>query len=223
MKRMILSALAGLILLTGCVSVNFIPEASLVPKLNHLAVEVHNPMGGGSGVWIGSDMVLTAKHVVLGYDGMRTDLTIKDLQGTTYRAEVIAWDKEAKGFINHDWAILKVKGANRAHYARSDCGDRYVGERVVGFGNAHLSTGLIPYLGYIQKVHYDVSANAGSRNYWSDAILTNMDGAPGVSGGPVFDMDGELIGLMVGAFQDRGAGAFQQITYPVRAIWPLCG
>ncbi len=71
--------------------------------------------------------------------------------------------------------------------------------------------------------HYNPAALIqGMEGYWADAILTTMDGAPGVSGGPVFDMDGELIGLMVGAFQDPKAGSFLQITYPARSIAAIC-
>lgn len=219
--------LAGIVLgvvlgLTGCVSVNWTPESMLVPQLNHLAVTVKHPYGGGSGVWIGEDLVLTAKHVILGYGGVRDDLTVEDLSGRHYKAKVIIYHKEPKGFIQHDWAILRVEKVKRQHWARPDCGARYVGEKVVGFGNGHLYTGLLPYMGLIQKVWFNPSKLKGLEHYWGDAILTTMDGAPGVSGGPVFDMDGDLIGMMVGAFQDQGAGTYQQMTYPVRHIEMLC-
>ena len=84
-------------------------------------------------------------------------------------------------------------------------------------------TGLLPYFGRVQAPRYDPSGvQEGMKYYWKDAILTSMEGAPGVSGGPVFNSSGKLIGMMVGAFQDRTAGKFLQITYPVRVIEVFC-
>jgi S1-C subfamily serine protease len=216
-------ALGVALLMTGaCVSFNWVPESMLVSQLAPLSVTVHHRLGGGSGVWIGEDLVLTAKHVVLSYDGWREDIHVVDLSGYSYPAKVIVFEKEPQSFIQHDWVILRVEGAERQNWARPDCGSRYVGEKVIGFGNGHLYTGLLPYMGVIQTVKYNPSALPNMKTYWGDAILTTLDGAPGVSGGPVFDMEGDLIGMMVGAFQDRRAGSFQQITYPVRHIEIMC-
>ena len=140
---------------------------------------------------------MTAKHVLKSGNGFRKGITVTDLQGKTYVAKVAAYETENPSFILYDWVILRVEGVERKTWARPDCGDRYVGEKVIGIGNGQLYTGLLPYLGRIQTVNFDPSSLPGMESYWGDAILTNMSGAPGVSGGPVFDMDGELIGMMV--------------------------
>lgn len=216
--------LGSLLLLAGCVSTPI--ENEVVPLVQPLAVTVTTDRGSGSGVWISDRHILTAKHVVKGWDSFEKHVWVESHDGQELRpATLIAWEQEGEGMINYDWAILEIDDPDfrAAAWAQVECADPLIGERVVGIGNAHGYTGLLPYLGYVQWVHYDPSGLVqGMEGYWKDAILTNMGGAPGVSGGPVFNMAGRLIGMMVGAFDDQRSGTFLQITYPVRAIGALC-
>lgn len=229
MKKALLSAFAGLVfLLTSCVSVNFVPESQIVPRVLPLAVTVETRVGMGSGVWIADNLVLTAKHVILTPYGdtprpALNPVKVRDYAGTVHLAEVVL--QGAGDEVQHDWAILRITSeqATVPRYARADCGRRYVGERVVGVGNALSFTGLLPYLGDVQVPAINLAQEWGLDSRWEHAILTNMDGAPGVSGGPVFDMDGDLIGLMVGNISTQFGGTFQSITYPVEFIPVLCG
>lgn len=214
--------------LSACIKINFVPESSVVRQVTPLAVKVETQVNTGSGVWIASDLVLTAKHVVMSpflTDTLMSDFKVKDIEGTTHKAEV-ALVGEGVG-VGHDWAILRITSpfVYEHAWATPDCSPRYVGERVVGIGNAFGYTGLLPYLGDVQVPDFNLRKNwsNNSSDWWIHAMLTNMDGAAGVSGGGVFDMDGDLVGIMVGSIAGQHGGSFQQITYPIQYVSVLCG
>lgn len=221
--KMILAAVA-VTLVTACSSLGITPDHQIISRVKPHTVTVRHAFGLGSGVWVGEDLVMTAKHVIQNYDGfpIQDPFIVIDDQGKFHSGTVIIMGEGVPPALEADWAYIRVKGVKRTTWAKPYCGELYAGERVIGFGNGHGTTGHLPYLGRIQAPWY-VPHPVYRESFWRDSFLTNMDGAPGVSGGPVFNMDGSLIGMMVGAFNDRQAGTFQQISYPVRDIDVLCG
>ena len=206
-------------------AVSYTREAYVVDKGTPLTVQVITNQGLGSGVWVADDLVLTAKHVIKSRYGDRptvANMWVKDSQGTRYKAS-LALEGKGGSNVEHDWALLRVEGAKKDSWATVDCARREIGERIIGIGNALGYTGLLPYIGDVQVPYIDINSNWRMGGYWKHAILTNMDGAPGVSGGPVFDMDAELVGLMVGGISSQNGGTIQQITYPVEFVEILCG
>lgn len=141
--------------------------------------------GLGSGVVISNDQILTAAHVVHNADS----LEIEFLDGTRVPAEVISSEPRA------DLALLQLydpyDDARPATLGDSD--SVRIGEEnyVIGspLGNAHTLT-----WGHISARHTPethMSDFSKSEFFQTDAAINQ-----GNSGGPMFNMDGEVIGIV---------------------------
>ena len=145
----------------------------------------------GDRVWSGSGtiidpngIILTARHVVNGIDGLK--ITLQD--GRKFNA--ISWHKSD----TDDCAIIRIKAKNLpyAHLANSD--RIQIGERCFIIGS--------PY-GYDHFNNITAGIVSGlNRNipFFGKAPLLQIDAQawPGNSGGGVFNANGKLIGILVG-------------------------
>ncbi len=164
-------------------------------------IEVGTPYGPGygSGVIIGPNSVLTAKHVVEDVDYV----IVTGIDGNDIPVLDIEID------LDNDVAIIHVD-ANLSNFV-SPASEIILGEQVIvigaPFGEAFYNTvtvgivsGLdrsIPYFGVCPLITVDAAVN------------------PGNSGGPIFNMNGELIGIVFGL--KYGANSFSIIT-PISTI-----
>lgn len=164
-------------------------------------IEVGTPYGPGygSGVIIGPNSVLTAKHVVEDVDYV----IVTGIDGNDIPVLDIEID------LDNDVAIIHVD-ANLSNFV-SPASEIILGEQVIvigaPFGEAFYNTvtvgivsGLdrsIPYFGVCPLITVDAAVN------------------PGNSGGPIFNMNGELIGIVSGL--KYGANSFSIIT-PISTI-----
>lgn len=152
--------------------------------------ERSRPLGIGSGFIISEDgYVVTNDHVIKDADEIVVTLT----DGEEYKAELVGSDSKT------DLALLKLEDANDLDYvAWGDDEQSRVGDWVVAIGNpfglgGSASTGIIsargrdirsgPYDDYIQV---DAAINRGN------------------SGGPLFNMNGEVIGINTAIYSPNG-------------------
>ena len=141
----------------------------------------------GSGVVIGDGYaVVTADHV-LGPARSDVPVLVRDNDGTTYRARVVARHKAS------DLAILQIDRkfpvlANRIK-------DLQLGEEVCAIGNA-FGLGLSVSCGRVSALH---RAGVGF-NAIEDFIQTDAAVNPGMSGGALVDMQGRLVGVLSAIF-----------------------
>lgn len=237
----VLATMALVITLGACVRVNPIltePGAAefdlarLIEAGMSRGVTVGTHSGGGSGVFIGPNLVLTAKHVVLRYDFTVADdiwIVMKQDESFDSTNERVFVDlvgvSDGKNF-NEDWAILRVRDPDFRHdWAQLACRKPILAEPVVGIGNALLAIGLQAFPGQVVNPSLRVSRYAPpdfAKRMWTEVFISQMGGAPGVSGGAVYDADGRILGLMVGAMDNRGDTVYQ-FSYPVYRIESLCG
>ena len=132
--------------------------------------------GLGSGVHIGHGYILTAAHVVRN----QSSIVVRAEAGGTATARLL-WLNEGK-----DVALLKVDlDLGTAHL---DCRVPKVGESIEAVGNP-LS---------FEFVHTFGKVAGGLRNAGDieEVFLASLAVAPGMSGGPVFDSDGRLVGIV---------------------------
>jgi len=137
--------------------------------------------GQGSGVIISSDGdVLTNNHVV---DGART-ISVKLTNGREIDAEIVGTDS------NTDLALLKLKSVSDLPVASLGDSDRLaVGDWVMAIGNpfgleATVTVGVLSGKGRV--------IGAGP---YDDFLQTDASINPGNSGGPLFNTQGEVIGI----------------------------
>ncbi len=152
--------------------------------------------GVGTGFVVRSDgIVVTNCHVVEG----ATKITVfssaeKPVQ---YDARVIGGDCE------HDLAVLKIDGKNLPTLALGNSSDLELGQRVVAIGYAlalqggpTVTTGIVSSLDrtvQVQDPNCQVCQNGG-RTY-SDVVQTDAAINHGNSGGPLLNMQGQVIGI----------------------------
>ena len=151
--------------------------------------------GAGSGVIVRSDgYVVTNFHVIHDVVGIKVHLP----DGETYDAEVIGWD------IVTDLAVLKIETDDTLPVINwGDSDDIRVGDWVVAVGNAlALKGGPTVTLGIVSARGRTVRTE---REPLYDMIQTDAAINDGNSGGPLVDMDGDVIGIST-AVERRAQG-----------------
>lgn len=147
--------------------------------------------GGGSGVFINDDVILTAAHCLEGKDILNIELndgTI--LESSSFYID----DKEDVGFI-----FVKT---DELYIAKLSLSFVAVGDIVYLVGAPHnkmfeftLTKGILSHL------DRDVPEMG-----WEDLLQTDAEGGYGSSGGPLYSSDGNLIGMYVGHASNGGIG-----------------
>lgn len=146
----------------------------------------------GSGVALTEDIVVTARHVV---DGVNYTITLSD--GTTVKGvQAISHKDYDVGFIKVDNPVLKPAKFGSI----KDC---VLGQPIFIIGSPY---GKINFnnvtLGIISGLDkdWDGLSYSGEPYGWKVAFTSDSGAHPGNSGGPVFSMDGEVRGLLVGGY-----------------------
>ena len=144
----------------------------------------------GSGFLINADgHVVTNYHVIEGAD----QITVILQDDTNLQAELIGWDDKT------DLAVLKVESDDPLPFASwGDSDGMRVGDWVLAIGNPFGLGGTVT-TGIISARARDI--NAGP---YDDFIQTDASINRGNSGGPMFNLDGEVIGVNTAIFSPSG-------------------
>jgi putative serine protease PepD len=169
--------------------------ASVLPSVVSLDVTAGGSAGSGSGVVLTEDgLILTNDHVVtLGgaADADSADVTVSLPDGSTTTGEVVGTDPLT------DTALVQahdVSGLTPVTIGQS--GDLDVGEQVVAIGSpygldATVTSGIVSALDRPVQVARDENGNTTAY----PAIQTDAAINHGNSGGPLVNMDGQLVGI----------------------------
>lgn len=182
------------------------------PVLANSMVEIVNGESHGSGVDIGNGYVLTAEHVVNPSDGSppipqaknkKPVLKAVDSQHHSHKVEVL-WDNR-----DYDVALLRIDHAKNITPANLACNADYsLGEQVAMSGNPLNLTNITTF-GRIAKAKPEFAGR------WKLAITVSGLLIPGMSGGPVFDNAGDVIGINVGVLRTTEPGAIAALSWVV--------
>lgn len=142
--------------------------------------------GAGSGVIIGENdtytYIVTNNHVISGAD----TITVRTTDGTEFSAEVIGADSES------DVAILKIEASGLTVAVIGDSDSLIVGEEVIAIGNPLGKLGGTVTNGIISALGREVTIDGETMTL----LQTNAAVNPGNSGGGLFNMRGELVGIV---------------------------
>ncbi len=139
--------------------------------------------GAGSGVIMSEDgYIITNNHVISGADTIK----VRAKDGTEYSATLISTDSQA------DIAVIKVD-ANSLHAVTFGSSDSVtVGEPAIAIGNPLGELGGTVTTGIVSALDREVAIDGNTmRLLQTDASIN-----PGNSGGGLFNMKGELIGIV---------------------------
>lgn len=145
--------------------------------------------GAGSGVIISEDgYIITNAHVI---DGA-TNVYVRLTDGSEYKATVIGSDTDA------DIAVVKIEetGLQAAVFADSDL--IIVGEEVLAVGNPLGELGGSVTVGIISALDREIEVDGVVMNLLQTDAAIN----PGNSGGGLFNMNGELVGIVNAKYAD---------------------
>ncbi len=149
--------------------------------------------GAGSGVIVNaSGIILTNNHVIEG----ATYITVRLTNGNTYDAVLVAAD------IASDVAVLKITADEKLTIATFGNSDKLiVGEEVIAIGNPLGVLGGSVTNGIISALEREVTIE----NEKMVLLQHNAAVSPGNSGGALFNMKGELIGIVNAKSSTAGA------------------
>ncbi len=139
--------------------------------------------GAGSGVIISADgLILTNYHVIAG----ATKIVARLSDGTEYEATVTGSDSET------DIALLKVNAKNLKFATMGNSDALIVGQEVVAIGNPLGELGGSVTNGIVSALDREVEIEGEIMNL----LQTNAAVNPGNSGGGLFNLAGELVGVV---------------------------
>jgi S1-C subfamily serine protease len=184
-----------------------------VDKFNNTSTK--NAITSGSGFIVdGSGTVMTAAHVAVDKGNL---VSARAANGRIYSGKVIAIDPKS------DMAVIKLRGyaGRTVHPASPGCISK--GSTVFSLGKPH-AQGDTARVGIFDKLHFGRPVEYGRFGY-SDALVVRMSTRKGESGGPLFDSNGKLIGMVVSTLTDQAGNSVNQAhAVPSNALAGfLCG
>lgn len=148
--------------------------------------------GAGSGVIIdGSGIIVTNHHVI---EDAKT-VTVRLTDGTEYNASLIGYDEA------HDIAVIKITPQSVLTVAPLGCSaDLEVGEDIIALGNPLGTLGGTLTTGIISAKERKIIVGSEKMVL----LQTNAAINPGNSGGGLFNMAGQLVGIVNAKIAEEG-------------------
>jgi serine protease Do len=160
-------------------------------------------MGQGSGFFISADgYAVTNNHVV--DKAEHVDVTTDD--GKTYTAKVIGTDTRT------DVALIKVEGRNDFPFVHLADKSPRIGDWVLAVGNPFGLGGTVT-AGIVSARGRDIGAGP-----YDDFIQIDAAVNKGNSGGPTFDVDGNVIGVNTAIFSPSGGSVGIAFDIPAETV-----
>lgn len=151
--------------------------------------------GAGSGVIISQDgYILTCDHVVEGASNITVTIGDQD-----YTATVVGEDSTS------DVAVLKIDATGLTSATVGNSDELSVGENVLAVGNPLGELGGTVTSGIISALNRSVTIQGSSSSNTMSLIQMDASVSPGNSGGGLFNMNGELVGIVNAKSSDSDA------------------
>ena len=167
----------------------------------------------GSGFIVSPDgYIVTNNHLIQGVDGTGTvdSVTITLSDRREFPARIIGRDTAS------DLALLKIEGSNLPFVNWGDSTRSRVGDWVVAIGNPYGLGGTVT-AGIISALHRGITGSGAYDRYIQTDASINM----GNSGGPMFDMAGNVIGINSALISPTGASVGIGLAIPAEAAKPV--
>lgn len=167
----------------------------------------------GSGFIISPDgYIVTNNHLIQGANGTGTvdQVTVTMTNRKEYPARIVGRDTAS------DLALLKIEGTNLPFVQWGDSTHARVGDWILAIGNPYGLGGTVTS-GIISALHRGITgAGAYDRYIQTDASI-NM----GNSGGPMFDLNGNVIGINSALISPTGASVGIGLAIPAELAKPV--
>jgi len=177
---------------------------SSVP-LPHRADRRTNSLGSGF-VIDSSGIIITNNHVIADAN----DVTVIFDDGRKLKAKIIGTDPKV------DVAVLKVQSDKPLKAVKFGDSDKVrVGDWVIAVGNPFGLGGSVT-AGIISARHRNIDSGPYDNYFQTDAAINK-----GNSGGPLFDMDGDVIGINTAILSPSGGSIGIGFATPAATVMPI--
>ncbi|MEO7240401.1 MAG: Do family serine endopeptidase, partial [Sphingomicrobium sp.] len=167
----------------------------------------------GSGFIISPDgYIVTNNHLIQGATGTGTvdSVTVIMTDRKEYPARIVGRDQTS------DLALLKIEGSNLPYVNWGDSTRARVGDWVVAIGNPYGLGGTVT-AGIISALHRGITGFGAYDRYIQTDASINM----GNSGGPMFDLNGNVIGINSALISPTGASVGIGLAIPAELAKPV--
>ena len=167
----------------------------------------------GSGFIISPDgYIVTNNHLVQGLTGTGVvdSITVTTTDGKEYPARIVGRDETS------DLALLKIDGRNMPFVQWGDSTKARVGDWVIAMGEPYGLGGTVT-AGIISAIHRSITGNGAYDRYIQTDAAINM----GNSGGPMFDLNGNVIGINSALISPNGASVGIGLAIPAELARPV--
>src|SRR5438270_1399279 len=167
----------------------------------------------GSGFIISPDgYIVTNNHLIQGANGTGTvdTVTVITTDRREFPARIVGRDDTS------DLALLKIDGHNLPFVQWGDSTKARVGDWVLASGNPYGLGGSVT-AGIISALHRGITGSGAYDRYIQTDAAINM----GNSGGPMFDLNGNVIGINSALISPTGASIGIGLAIPAEAAKPV--
>lgn len=190
------------------------PFADLFSRRGGGLPEIREAQSLGSGFIISADgYIVTNNHVISPPDsrGRLESITVTLSDGSEYEAQLVGADQAS------DLAVLKIKAGKPLPFVKfGDSTKVRVGDWVVAIGNPFGLGGTVTS-GIISAVY----RNTGTGGAYDRYIQTDASINRGNSGGPLFDMQGNVIGINNAILSPSGGNVGIGFAIPAEIAAPI--
>ena len=167
----------------------------------------------GSGFIVSANgYIVTNNHLIQGLTGTGTvdTVTVTTYDGKEYPAKIVGRDDTS------DLALLKIEGQNLPFVQWGDSTKARVGDWVIAIGDPY-GVGSTVTAGIISALHRGITGNGAYDRYIQTDAAINM----GNSGGPMFDLNGNVIGINSALISPTGASVGIGLAIPAELAKPV--
>jgi len=168
----------------------------------------------GSGFIVSpSGYIVTNNHLIQGLTGTGTvdTVTVTTYDGKEYPARIIGRDDTS------DLALLKIEGQNLPFVQWGDSTKARVGDWIIAIGDPY-GVGSTVTAGIISALHRSITEAGGAYDRY---IQTDASINMGNSGGPMFDLNGNVIGINSALISPTGASVGIGLAIPAELAKPV--
>ncbi|WP_124038993.1 S1C family serine protease [Neoactinobaculum massilliense] len=173
-------------------------------------------VGAGTGMVLTSDgQVLTNYHVVQG--SSEVTVTVAST-GKQYTATVVGHDE------THDIALLQLQNASGLETVSIASSAASKGDKISVLGNSEGQGYLSKLTGTVTATNESIliSDETGGDPTWLRGLIeTDADVVPGYSGGPMFNSDGEVVGMNSAASVGETSSAVNGYAIPIESAMEI--
>lgn len=171
---------------------------------NYFGYTTTTPASGSGFILTEDGYIVTNYHVIEN----STSISVALYDGSTYDAKIVGYDD------SNDIAVLKIEATGLTPVILGDSSQMYVGDQVLAIGNplGELTFSLTG--GLISALNRQITLD----NLYLDLIQTDCAINAGNSGGPLFNMYGEVIGITNAKYSSSGSSSIASIDNIAFAI-----